>query len=244
MNQESHQEENWVAEIAEAMLSGFAWGRVAKEQDGPVRNVSNLSGGLPLAAFKDVRPVFSGGETGLGLLKEVDQYIDDFPDIEDLREYMIDLAVLRMLSEGGEAFLESPEWARVEEETEERGSELLNLLVYLRDCQDMKVMPSLEDFLNEFLLVDEDDFQEEFFIYEEIIRNQSLIEGTLKQIIQTGNNQRNETMAELFTPMMLFFREIEPEPGKLTIGILNQSRLPELHAGLYRALCRFWFMGV
>ena len=43
--------------------------------------------------------------------------------------------------------------------------------------------------------------------------------------------------AELFTPLMAFFRDQEPQPGKVTLGILESSALPEVHCALYRVLC-------
>jgi hypothetical protein len=63
------------------------------------------------------------------------------------------------------------------------------------------------------------------------------IEAPLKQLIQIGNHGQDSEMREIFTPVMLFFREAEEKPGKLTLALLEGSALPELHCALYRLLC-------
>jgi hypothetical protein len=46
--------------------------------------------------------------------------------------------------------------------------------LYINECHDEDIKPGLEDFLKEFLLVEEDEFQDEFHIYEDLISNQQL----------------------------------------------------------------------
>ena len=113
-------------------------------------------------------------------VKAVDALVDAHSEIEDLREFLVDLAILQVITGGGEEgvdFLDSEDWQQMEADTEDRGTELLNLLVYLKDCAENEARPSLDDFLTEFLLVEEDEFQDEFFIYEPVIRHAGLLEG-------------------------------------------------------------------
>jgi len=63
-----------------------------------------------------------------------------------------------------EDYLDSPEWEDIEEETLDRGTELLNLLLYLNECEEEDIVPELDDYLKEFLLVYEDEFQDEYTI--------------------------------------------------------------------------------
>src|SRR5690606_40187841 len=80
----------------------------------------------------------------------------------------------------------------IEEETIDRGSEMLNILLYLRECADDDIEPSLEDFLKEFLLVEEDEFQDEYRIYEKLIANQILIESDFAAAAQVAKTLTEE----------------------------------------------------
>lgn len=226
--------------LAGSLLEGYAWGMAAAESEGPyskewldksarkrisaelMRDLSELN----------VRP--ANGE----FIDAVDGLVNTHPYLEDLREFLMDLAVLQVIQSGTEAaddFLESPEWEKIEEGMEERGTELLNLLIYLKDSQENEAEVRLEDFLYEFLLVEDDDFQDEFFIYEPVVSNQELVDGSTAAIVEIGNDQTAD-MVELFTPMMLYFRKIEDRPGESVFAMLEKSRLPHVHAGIYRML--------
>src|SRR5690606_41557779 len=68
-----------------------------------------------------------------------------------------------------EDYLESEEWEQIEEDTLDRGTELLNVFLYLKECADDEIEADLDDYLKEFLLVEEDEFQDEHRIYEKVI---------------------------------------------------------------------------
>jgi len=109
-----------------------------------------------------------------------------------------------------EDYLDSPEWEQIEEDTLDRGTELLNVLLYLNECKDEDIEPELEDFLKEFLLVEEDEFQDEHRIYEDIIANQILMESSIEDIAKTAANIDEESeLKELFYPIMCFFYDTE-----------------------------------
>ena len=114
------------------------------------------------------------------------------------------------------------------------------MLIYIKECKLADADPDLEDFLYEFLLADDEDYQDELEIYEPFIKGLEVIDAPLKQLIQTGNEQLDNEMRELYTPMMLFFRDAEAQPGKLTLALLEGSALPELHCAVYRLLCAAW----
>ncbi len=66
------------------------------------------------------------------------------------------------------------------------------------------------DFLKEFLLVEDDEFQDEFEIYEELISNQQLAESSIEEICKTSSTLNiSEEMKELFVPFMAFFLDSE-----------------------------------
>lgn len=236
-----------IAELSRQLLRGYDWGLAVRNMDAPLQNpkeISELPAVLPEEAKAAFFGLFTDEKADIDLLEKADNVVDKWAEMEDLREYLSDLCVLRIIVESGEReddFLESPEWDAIVDQTGERGTELLNLLVYLRDCLENQADPSLTDFLYEFLMVDDEDFQDELSIYEDFIRNQEMAErGSLKQLIQTGNNLKTTEMQEIFTPVMLFFKDRELKPGKVMQNLLNESQVPELHAALYLLLTGFY----
>lgn len=143
-----------------------------------------------------------------------DEVFDSHPKFEELREVFFDLLMVNFFSSDVQKleddYLESDEWANIEEETIDRGTELLNLLLYIKECKDEDIEPELGDFLKEFLLVEDDEFQDEFEIYEEMISNQQLAESSVEEICKTAPTLNiSEEMQELFVPFMAFFLDIE-----------------------------------
>ena len=151
----------------------------------------------------------------LGFLEKVaafDAAFDGFPAFDELREVFFDLLMINFFANDvkklEEDYLDSEEWANIEEETIDRGTELLNLLLYINECHDEKIKPELDDFLKEFLLVEEDEFQDEFHIYEDLISNQQLVDSSVEDICShAGMIELGEEMEELFVPFMVFFHQ-------------------------------------
>ena len=143
-------------------------------------------------------------------VEKFDAVFDEYPKFEELREVYFDLLMINFFTSDvaklEEDYLESKEWEAIEEETIDRGTELLNLLLYINECHDEQIKPDLEDFLKEFLLVDEDEFQDEYHIYEDLISNQQLAESSVQEICENAKilNLVDE-MKELFVPFMTFF---------------------------------------
>ncbi|RZK17881.1 MAG: hypothetical protein EOO86_11495 [Pedobacter sp.] len=143
-----------------------------------------------------------------------DKVFDAHPKFEELREVFFDLLMVNFFSSDVQKleddYLESDEWANIEEETIDRGTELLNLLLYIKECKDEDIDPELSDFLKEFLLVEDDEFQDEFEIYEEMISNQQLAESSVEEICKTAPTLNiSEEMQDLFVPFMAFFLDVE-----------------------------------
>lgn len=156
--------------------------------------------------------VFSKDLGFMEKLEEFDEAFDEYPVFEELREVFFDLLMINFFASDvnklEEDYLESDEWADIEEETIDRGTELLNLLLYINECHDEEIEPDLEDFLKEFLLVEEDEFQDEFHIYEDLITNQNLVESSVEDICShAGMIDLSEEMEELFVPFMTFFHQ-------------------------------------
>jgi hypothetical protein len=162
--------------------------------------------------FEDV---FASEHDFLTKVDLMDEVFNDHPQMEALREVFFDLLLVNFFSADvkklEEDYLDSPEWEAIEEETLERGTELLNLLLYLNECQDEDIEPELEDYLKEFLLVDEDEFQDEYRIYEPVIAHQVLMESPAEEIRKVAEKLPEDSeLKELFYPLMCFFQNINP----------------------------------
>jgi len=158
--------------------------------------------------------VFESDEDFLTKVDELDEVFDDNSEIEILREVFFDLLLINFFSADvkklEDDYLETPEWESIEEQTLDRGTELLNLLLYLNECEDEGIEPELEDYLKEFLLVDEDEFQDEYNIYEPVIANQILIDSPAEEIRNVALQLPEDSeIKELFYPMMCFFQNVE-----------------------------------
>lgn len=187
--------------------------------------------------------VFDSNDDYLTKVSSMDSEFDDNPDYEPLRELFFDLLLINFFNEDvrklEEDYLDSPEWEVIEEKTLDRGTELLNLMLYLKECQDEDIEPELGDYLREFLLVDEDEFQDEHRIYEEVIANQILIESSLKEISRvTEELPVTSELKELFYSMMGFFRDQDPNDKDFNDFIKN-SQNPDFDSAVYSLLISY-----
>jgi len=187
--------------------------------------------------------VFSKDLGFLEKVEEFDEVFDEYPAFEELREVFFDLLMINFFASDikkfEEDYLESDEWADIEEETIERGTELLNLLLYINECHDENITPELGDFLKEFLLVEEDEFQDEFHIYEDLISNQNLVESSVEDICSNaGMIDMSEEMEELFVPFMVFFHQ--PTSSTQVIKELEEySGNKEFDIAVYTLIANF-----
>ena len=179
--------------------------------------LENVSG---QQALRQLQNIFDSDEDFMSKLMLMDKVFDDFPQLDAIREVTFDLLLINFFSEDtkklDEDYLESPEWEKIEDETIDRGTELLNLLLYLKECEDEEIEPSLEDYLKEFLLVEEDEFQDEHRIYEDVIANQILMESSLEEIARVSKSLDPESeIRDLFYPLMAFFHNTNPSAEDL-----------------------------
>jgi hypothetical protein len=216
--------------IKEGMLSALAQFASVNNQD--------------QEAFSQVLvSVFSADKVYLEKVAEMDAAFDDQPMFEPLRELFFDLLLINFFNEDvrklEEDYLESPEWEQIEEQTIDRGTELLNVLLYLQECQDEAIEPELSDFLREFLLVDEDEFQDEHRIYEVVIANQILVESSLKEVARVSSTiPEDSELKELFYPMIGFFRDPDPEDEDFN-EFIKYSANPDFDSAVYALLISF-----
>jgi len=172
--------------------------------------------------------IFSSDGDFMSKVESLDAVFDDQPKLEALREVFFDLMLINFFSADvkklEEDYLETKEWEEIEEQTLDRGTELLNLLLYLNECADEDIEPGLEDYLKEFLLVDEDEFQDEYHIYEPVIDNQVLMESPVEEISAAAKALADDSeIKEIFYPMMCFFQNAAT--GELEKDIIAKNAI-------------------
>ncbi|TWR25436.1 hypothetical protein FPZ42_12610 [Mucilaginibacter achroorhodeus] len=183
-----------------------------------------------VALKPDFEAVFSSDADFMTKVDLLDNLFNDNPQVEELREVFFDLLMINFFSEDvkklEDDYLETPEWEDIEEQTLDRGTELLNLLLYLNECSDEGLEPELEDYLKEFLLVDEDEFQDEHRIYEPVIAHQILVESPVSEVNKIAATVPDDSeVKELFYPMITFFQNPEPseeEKEEIADNAVNQ----------------------
>ncbi len=191
----------------------------------------------------NLKTVFNSEQSYLEKVAEMDQVIDEAPKFDALREVIFDLLLINFFTEDvqklEEDYLDSDEWEDIEEETLDRGTELLNLLLYIKECEDENLEPELEDFLKEFLLVEEDEFQDEHRIYEDVIANQSLVDSSLEEVARVSKNLHEfSELKDLFYPLIGFFREQNPSAEELET-FKNNSANPAFDTSVYSLLISY-----
>lgn len=196
-----------------------------------------------LAIEERLVEVFGKDMNFLEKVAEFDEVFDEHPKFDELREVFFDLLMINFFTSDvnklEEDYLESREWENIEEETIDRGTELLNLLLYINECHDEDIKPGLEDFLKEFLLVEEDEFQDEFHIYEDLISNQQLAESSVEDICSNADLlELSEEMEELFVPFMTFF--LQPNANEATQQeLINFSNNKSFDVAVYTLIANF-----
>ncbi|TKB99312.1 hypothetical protein [Pedobacter cryotolerans] len=196
-----------------------------------------------LAIEERLVDVFSKDMNFLEKVAEFDEVFDEHPKFDELREVFFDLLMINFFTSDvnklEEDYLESREWEQIEEDTIDRGTELLNLLLYINECHDEEIKPGLEDFLKEFLLVEEDEFQDEFHIYEDLISNQQLAESSVEDICSNADLlELSEEMEELFVPFMTFF--LQPNTSEaVQQDLINFSNNKSFDVSVYTLITTF-----
>jgi hypothetical protein len=190
--------------------------KVSKALSGALQAFTAYDGFDAVALNAKFETLFSSDDDFLKKVDSLDEIFNDNPKLEELHEVFFDLLMVNFFSEDvkklEDDYLDTPEWEKIEEQTLDRGTELLNLLLYLNECEDEGIDPELDDYLKEFLLVDEDEFQDEYRIYEPVIANQILIESPAAEIAKVaGTLDDDSELKELFYPMICFFQNPEPD---------------------------------
>lgn len=185
--------------------------------------------------YNECKDIFLSSDDFSAKLKNLDALVGKagYAELEDV---IFDLVLVHFLSaiEHDEEYFDSDEWLDIEEQTVNRGTELLNVFLYINEATDTDAEISLDDFLNEFLLTDMDEFQDEFKIYEPLIEN-DLEEAEVDDLIALKTKQDDDSaIKEFLVPMVMFFQTPADtrmlEQYKSKINLFEQSVLASLLA--------------
>ncbi|MFD1771016.1 hypothetical protein [Sphingobacterium suaedae] len=195
------------------------------------------------ALVQALRDAFDKDAPFMDKVQALDEAFDDHQHFEEVREVYFDLLMVNFFAEDVQKleadYLDSPEWEAIEEDTIDRGTELLNIFLYLRECADDEIEPSLDDYLKEFLLVEEDEFQDEYAIYEKVIANQILVDSNYAEIAKVASSlSYQDDLKELFYSMMSFFAEPYPTPEQLN-DFKQHAANKSLDTAIYQIIINF-----
>ncbi|MCO4294195.1 hypothetical protein NF867_15140 [Solitalea sp. MAHUQ-68] len=224
-----------VQQSLKAALSGYKIG-----QSGSIPSSYSLDD-KDTAFYNKLVTIFSQGEDFKQKMQLMDEAFDDEPAFENLREFFFDLLLINFFQADAvrleDDYLESPEWLKIEDDTIDRGTELLNLFLYLHECDMEKIEPELSDYLKEFLLIEEEEFQEELEIYEDVVANQMLVESTYAEIAKTADRlEESAPLKDLFYVLMSFFNETDPGMTDLNDYLKQAANKPFDTAALFAIL--------
>ena len=200
--------------------------------------------GIEAAEFElALQQAFDKDASFLDKVNALDAAFDEHQRFEELREIYFDLLMVNFFAEDvkklEEDYLDSPEWEAIEEETLDRGTELLNMFLYLQECADEDIDPTLDDYLKEFLLVEEDEFQDEYSIYEKVIANQILVDSTYAEIHKVASTlSSQDELKELFYPLIAFFNEPKPSEEQI-LEYTEASDNKALDTAIYQIIVHF-----
>ncbi len=202
--------------------------------------LSNYNSEKAAAAEKEITSIIADyDENFLVRAKLIENWVASNASFEPLADVLFDLLLVHFLSAEShiEDYFDSPEWEHIEQKTLDMGSEMLNLFLYIGEANENEVEIGLEDFLTEFLLVEEDEFQNEYRIYESLIVNQDLMDADLSSIRNLKDSVKEDTgLKEYFVPIVLFFQYLEDDSQ---VETLSQG-LDAFETSIYHSLISFY----
>src|SRR5690606_6013068 len=109
--------------------------KVKKALESFINTFSSLEGVSGQKALNELKDIFGSDKDFMSKVNALDEVFDSSPELEPLRELTFDLLMINFFAEDtqklDEDYLESTEWEKIEDETIDRGTELLNLLLYI-----------------------------------------------------------------------------------------------------------------
>ena len=143
-------------------------------------------------------------------IKALDTEVAKLQIPDDIGELLFDILLFNFFSEDsqrlGEQFFESKDWQKIEDSIIDRGTELMNILLYLQECKDSGIKVTLDDYLDEYLIGEDELDKDELEVYEAIIKNRDeIVTSDSQTMIELANCNLDSPLGDQLLPILLFF---------------------------------------
>lgn len=197
----------------------------------------------PLLLNEKLSEIFNSKDNFIKKIKALDSIIGEFKLPDDIGELIFDLLLFNFFSEDsqrlGESFFEGKEWEQIEDVIIDRGTELMNILLYLQECQDSDIKFSIDDYLDEYLISEDDFDNEEHEVYEAVIKNRDeIVLGDLETMAAISNQNSDSPLNDQLLPILLFF-EAKNSLDKKQELILKEGKNPAFQSAFLAVLSSF-----
>lgn len=197
----------------------------------------------PLLLNEKLSEIFSSKDNFIKKIKALDTATGEFKLPDDIGELIFDLLLFNFFSEDsqrlGESFFEGKEWEQIEDVIIDRGTELMNILLYLQECQDSDIKFSIDDYLDEYLISEDDFDNEEHEVYEAVIKNRDeIVLGDLETMAAISNQNSDSPLNDQLLPILLFF-EAKNSLDKKQELILKEGKNPVFQSAFLAVLSSF-----
>lgn len=171
-------------------------------------------------------------------LKQSDALANQLEDAEFVKELCFDWLMAAFLSEDDkdEEFLDSQEFEQIEARYENRGTELMNLLVYLDECRENDILPSYNDFVHEFLITDDEDVQEDITLYEDFLGLEEVLEAPFEVFLPKLIELSEQSALGSFLPVLASYFKNPLKGDKTLVSAILAGLYNPVEAGMLGAL--------
>jgi hypothetical protein len=205
----------------EAALRGLVMGCWLCEQHKAGRSLASLTQVPPDALWKErflevkalVLPTAGGLEKSVLHIELLKDYVEDADRsawlVGSSGAFLVDLYILALLtSEGAEEEWDESAWDRFENACAGMGTDLLHLLHYVDECREEGIEPSMDDFVESFVISPELEDQEHLMAYEEVLASRDLVQEPLQDMLAECRALAPDSAIEsVFTGLFVYLRQ-------------------------------------
>ncbi|NUM31778.1 MAG: hypothetical protein HUU47_05585 [Bacteroidetes bacterium] len=142
-------------------------------------------------------------------INETDKLSASYNINDDIAELIYDIVLFDFfdnLENKNPNIFETTEWQKTEEKLLDRGTELFNILLYLRECSDNDFEISIDDYIDEFLMCEDDFDNQDALFYEDILKNREQLQNSdLNTWVEIATLNFNGQLESQLLPILMFF---------------------------------------
>ncbi|MCS7078253.1 MAG: hypothetical protein NZ455_16190 [Bacteroidia bacterium] len=195
-------------------------------------------------AYQELKTILDTNEHIAQKVTQMDKVCEKYTFLHNLKEYLVDIGLVHFFTLSSvydrEDYFETSEWLRIEDELSDRGTELLNWLLYIEEAKSARAEISLQSYIEDFLLIGDEmnEDQENLKIYEPLINAQKYLDYTpLDLFLLYERIPEAHVLKNIAFPMMCYFRKNYPIETCLLSCINCGGNVVEHGAVLACALC-------